>query len=217
MMAAGMGILQKLAPGRAGFNFFARNEGTFVALAILGGLAIVPFSINNFVHGRLALGITNGALAAWFLLHGIAVYRGRRLLPPAVVFVPAIAMLAFAMHQRAEVGIFWAYPAALLFHFILARRAANLFNALVVLIATLYAWLAYGPDVALRVGVTLVLTIVFANIFSYVNETRRQRESEQEQLLELERDRLALLVHATQAGFTDWDTKANVVIYSERF
>src|SRR4029079_11730583 len=44
-----------------------------------------------------------------------------------------------------------------------------------------------------------------------------RHENEQEQLLELERDRLAILVHATQAGFTDWDTKANGVIYSERF
>jgi PAS domain S-box-containing protein len=63
----------------------------------------------------------------------------------------------------------------------------------------------------------MLLTIAFANIFSYVSETQRRRAAEQEQELELERDRLALLVHATQAGFTDWDTKANVVIYSERF
>ena len=86
-----------------------------------------------------------------------------------------------------------------------------------VLITTFFAYQSYGTDVALRVVVTLVLTIVFANVFSYVNESRRRHEAEQEQLLELERDRLALLVHATQAGFTDWDTKENVVIYSERF
>jgi PAS domain S-box-containing protein len=201
----------------ARFNFFARNEGTFIALALLGGVAIAPFAVNNFVQGRLLLGSFNAVLAAWFLVHGIAVYRGRRLLPPPVVFVPAIAMLAYAMWARGEVGIFWAYPAALLFHFILARRAANVFNAAVVAITTLFAWLSYGPDVALRVGVTLVLTIAFANVFSYVSDTQRRREAEQEQLLALERDRLALLVYATQAGFTDWDTKANVVVYSERF
>jgi PAS domain S-box-containing protein len=199
------------------FNFFARNEGTFVALAILGGLAVMPFAINNLVHERWELGIANGAIATWFLVHGVAVYRGRRLLPAWVVFGPAIPMLAYIMWMRGEVGIFWAYPAALLFHFILERRAANLFNASVVAITSFFAWQSYDADVALRVAVTLALTIVFANVFSYVNETRRQREAEQEQLLELERDRLALLVHATQAGFTDWDTKANVVIYSERF
>src|SRR5687767_297041 len=137
------------------FNFFARNEGTFIALALIGGAAIVPFAINNFVHGRLALGVTNAALAIWFLVHGIAVLRGRRLLPPPVVFVPAIAMLAFAMHARGEVGIFWAYPAVLLFHFILGRIAANLFNGAVVVITTLFAYLSYDSDVALRVGVTL--------------------------------------------------------------
>ena len=126
-------------------------------------------------------------------------------------------MLAYIMWARGEVGIFWAYPAALLFHFILERRAANLFNASVVAITTLLrlAELRRRRRAARRRHAGL--TIVFANVFSYVNETRRQREAEQEQLLELERDRLALLVHATQAGFTDWDTKANVVIYSERF
>jgi len=212
-----MGIRQTLGAHRSGFSFFARNDGTFVGLAVLGGVAILPFAINNFIHGRLSLGFTNAALAIWFLLNGFAVYRGRRLLPDPLVFAPAIAMLAYAMHERGEVGIFWAYPAALLFHFILGRSAANIFNAGVVAITTLYAYMSYGPDVALRVSVTLLLTIVFANIFSYVNDARRRHENEQEQLLELERDRLALLVHATQAGFTDWDTKANVVIYSERF
>src|SRR5262249_10281302 len=138
-------------------------------------------------------------------------------LPPWVVFGPAIPMLAYIMWARGEVGIFWAYPAALLFHFILERRAANLFNALVVLITTFFAYQSYGTDVALRVIVTLLLTITFANVFSYVSEMQRRRESEAEQQLELERDRLMLLVHATQAGFTDWDTKANVVIYSDRF
>jgi PAS domain S-box-containing protein len=199
------------------FNFFARNEGTFIALALIGGVAIVPFAINNFVQGRILLGSFNAALAAWFLVHGVAVLRGRRLLPPPIVFLPAIAMLAYAMWARGEVGIFWAYPAVLLFHFILGRRAANYFNFTVMVFTTVFAYQSYGPDVALRAGVTLFLTIIFANVFSYVSETQRGREVEQEQLLELERDRLSLLVHATQAGFTDWDTKANVVIYSERF
>jgi len=87
----------------------------------------------------------------------------------------------------------------------------------VLALTTAFAFSAYGTDVALRVAVTMILTIAFANIFSYVTETQRRRAAEQEQELELERDRLALLVHATQAGFTDWDTKANEVIYSERF
>jgi len=126
-------------------------------------------------------------------------------------------MLAYAMWSRPEVGIFWAYPCLLLFHFILERRWANAFNASVLGFTTAFAYVAYGTEVALRVAVTMVLTIAFANIFSYVTETQRRRAAEQEQELELERDRLALLVHATQAGFTDWDTKANVVLYSERF
>jgi PAS domain S-box-containing protein len=183
----------------------------------MAALAVLPFAVNNLIQGRYALGAANSAIVIWFLVNGVAVFYGRRLLPPAVVFGPAVPMLAYIMWARGDVGIYWAYPAVLLFHFILERRAANVFNAAVVAITTTFAWMSYNPDVALRVFVTLILTIIFANVFTYVSEARRQREMEQEQLLELERDRLALLVHATQAGFTDWDTKENVVIYSERF
>jgi PAS domain S-box-containing protein len=209
---------QSLASGLARFNFFAeRNERNFLALAVTGVLFLLPFAVNNFLQGRHLLGVVNTAIVAWFVVHGVAVYRERRLLPPWAVFIPVLATLGYAMAVRGEVGIFWAFPTVLLFHFILERRVANLYNTLVVLLAAAPAYFAFGPDIALRIVVTLVLTIAFANVFSYMGERQRSRELEQEQLLELERDRLALLVHATQAGFTDWDTKHNRVVYSERF
>jgi len=84
----------------ARFNFFARNEGTLVALLLLGGAAVAPFALNNLVQGRYALGAANAATSAWFLLHGIALLRGRRLLPPAGVLLPTVPMLAYAMWSR---------------------------------------------------------------------------------------------------------------------
>jgi PAS domain S-box-containing protein len=144
-------------------------------------------------------------------------FRGRRLIPAAFVFLPVLAVLGYAMWVRGEVGIFWAYPAILLFHFILERRIANVFNASIVLMAAPFADLWFGPDIALRVTATLLLTIAFANVFSYLTEKQQRKEAEQEQQLALERDRLALLVHATKAGFADWDTVADVVTYSGRF
>ena len=38
-----------------------------------------------------------------------------------------------------------------------------------------------------------------------------------EQALARERERLALLVRATKAGFMDWDALADTCVYSERF
>jgi PAS domain-containing protein len=151
----------KLAAGLARFNFFAeRNDRSFLALAVTGVLFLLPFAANNFLQGRPILGAVMTAVVAWFVVHGVAVYRGRRLLPAWAVFAPVLGTLGYVC--------------------------------------------------ALRIVVTLVLTIAFANVFSYLGER-------QEKLLALERDRLALLVHATRAGFTDWDAATDTVAYSERF
>jgi PAS domain-containing protein len=201
----------KLAAGLARFNFFAeRNDRSFLALAVTGVLFLLPFAANNFLQGRPILGAVMTAVVAWFVVHGVAVYRGRRLLPAWAVLAPVLGTLGYAMALRGQSSIFWAFPLVLLFHFILERRIANLFNTALVLLAAPTAYLGFGADIALRIVVTLVLTIAFANVFSHVGER-------QEKLLALERDRLSLLVHVTRAGFMDWDAAANTVVYSERF
>ncbi len=210
--------LRRILSELGGLSFFAaKSEPGFFLLAITGAAAIAPFAVHNFLAGRLLIGAVALALAGWFLLNGIAVYRGRRLMPAALVFLPTLGVLGYAMHVRGDLGVFWAYPAVLLLHFILPRWVANLYNASLVLLAVPYAHKWFSAEIATRVGVTLVLTIVFANLFSYLTERQRRKEEAQERELSLERDRLDLLVHATQAGFTDWDAEANVVIYSERF
>ena len=202
----------------ADFGFFAeKSDRTFFALAMIGAAFLAPFAVNNFAQGRPWLGAMTTGVVAWFLANGVALYRGRRLMPPGVVFLPILGALAVAMAARSHVGIFWAYPAILLFHFILERRIANAYNASIALMAAPFALEAFGAEVATRVVVTLVLTILFANIFSYLSERQRHKEAEQERELALERDRLALLVHATKAGFSDWDAVANLVTYSDRF
>jgi hypothetical protein len=77
----------KLAAGLARFNFFAeRNDRSFLALAVTGVLFLLPFAANNFLQGRPILGAVMTAVVAWFVVHGVAVYRGRRLLPAWAVF-----------------------------------------------------------------------------------------------------------------------------------
>lgn len=186
-------------------------------LALTGGAFLLPFSLNHLMEGRFPLGAATTALSLWFLGHGLAVHLGRRLVPAWVIFMPALGVLAVAMRLQGELGIFWCYPAILLFHFVLERRAANFFNVTVLAMAVPFAYAELGAPVALRVAATLALTIAFANVFSFLTERQQRLSAEQERELALERDRLGLLVHATQAGFTDWDAEAGVILYSERF
>jgi PAS domain S-box-containing protein len=212
-----MGLWGKLRAAAA-FRFFAeKTERDFIAMALTGAVFLLPFSLNHLVQGRLVMGSVTTALVLWFVVNGLAIYFGRRLVPTGVVFLPALAALGVSMVMQARVGLFWSYPAMLLFHFVLGRRLANVFNAAVVLMAVPVALDTYGADVAVRMAATLMLTIVFANVFSYLNELQQKKGAEQERQLELERDRLSLLVHATQAGFSDWDALAGTVSYSERF
>jgi len=216
------GFWRGVAAYLGGLSFFAeRSERDFFLLAITGGVFIFPFAVYQYSQGNRFIASAVALLAAWFLLHGIAVYRGRRLLPAAAVFLPTLGVLAFAFYTKAELAVYWGYPAILLFHFILPRWVANLYNATVLAMSVPFAFFAGGGEVGTRVAVTMFLTIGFANVFSYLIERQRKREEVEEQQTGLERDRLALLVHATRAGFTDWDAandpEAKAMVYSERF
>src|SRR4051812_34115288 len=132
--------------------FAAKTERDFFALAIAAAAFLLPFTLANFVQGRVLIGAVTTALVIWFLVHGVAAYRRRRLAPTVVVFLPALAVLGFALVARGDVALFWAYPTLLLFHFILSRGVANAFNAVVVLMAVPSAYASFGTEIALRVA-----------------------------------------------------------------
>lgn len=169
--------LRKALSGDFG-AFAEKSDRDFFALAMIGAAGIAPFSIHYFVAGRTSLALMTAGVVAWFIANGVALYRGRRLLPAPVVFLPVLGVLAAAMLLRPEMGIFWAYPAILLFHFVLERRLANLYNASIAAATVPCAYVAYGSDAAIRVAVTVTLTILFANVFSYLTERQRRREVE---------------------------------------
>jgi PAS domain S-box-containing protein len=215
------GFWRGLAGSVAGLSFFAaKSERDFFLLAVTGGVFILPFAFVNYVERRPLMGTIATLLAAWFLLNGIMIFRGRRLVPAAAIFLPTPAVIAYALYIRADYAIYWIYPAILLFHFILPRWVANLYNLSLLAMSVPFTWSLLGPDVAVRAGATIFLTIVFANVFSFLTERQRRREEAQELEVQTEHDRLALLVHATRAGFTDWDAHADPdglrIVYSDR-
>ena len=189
----------------------ANRERIFYSLALAGTLFLLPFSINNFVQGRFWLGIATTTVVICFIANALAVYRSRMPpVPAAFVFLPALAGLGISMNTQGLVGILWSYPSILVFHFILERRIANLFNLSIVLMATPFAYQHLGIELTARVVMTLLMTIAFTNIFSHVSETQQVKESEQ-------RQRADLLVRATMAGLLDWNALSGAVVYSDRY
>jgi PAS domain S-box-containing protein len=175
-----------------------------LALSGLGTLFLLPFAINNFLEHRPFLGAATSVLVLCLLANAAALAARRAApYPPVFLFGPSLVALALAMYDQGLAGILWAYAAILLFHFVLPRRIANFFNASIVALAVGMAWLHLTPDVTARVGVTLLLTLLFANIFSYIADMQRRKEVEQ-------RQRLDLLVRGTNAGTLEWDADGSV-------
>src|SRR5688572_25816200 len=166
----------------------AYRERILYALAVIATVVLLPFSIGNFVKGYLLIGAVSMTVVLVFVADAAAIYLRRRLpVPIPVAFVIIMVALVIAIWGRGLLGIFWTFPAILLFHFVLERRLANLFNLTLVGLVGGVAYYSLDADVTLRIVAGQLLTIVFTNIFSYVVEAEQRKETEQ-------RRRLGLLV-----------------------
>lgn len=163
----------------------AHRQKIFLGLSVAGTLLLGPFAINNFFQDRLVLGIVTSTFVVCLLVNSFAIARGRgALVPPLAIFVASLFGLAVAMYNNGLIGVLWTYPGILLFHFMLPRRKANLLNVTLILVTIPLAWSRLGPELTARIAVTLVLLVVFTNIFSYIAETHHARESEQRERLD---------------------------------
>jgi len=163
----------------------AHRQKIFMGLSLAGTLLLGPFAINNFFQNRIALGFVTSAFVVCLLVNAWTIARkGRPVVPVLAIFVAALAGLALAMYRNGLIGVLWVYPGILLFHFMLPRNKANLLNVTLILVTIPLAWSRVGPDITSRVAVTLVLVVVFTNIFSHIADTQHAREAEQRERLD---------------------------------
>ena len=163
----------------------AHRHKIFLGLSIAGTLLLGPFAINNFFQDRVLLGVITSAFVVCLLANAYAIARGRdALVSGTAIFVGSLLGLATAMYNNGLIGILWVYPGILLFHFMLPRRRANLFNLTLVIMTIPLAWMHLGPQLTTRVGVTLILLVIFANIFSHIADTHHAKETEQRERLD---------------------------------
>lgn len=176
-----------LAPGaQYGGGFVeAHRQKIFLWLSVAGTLLLGPFAINNFFQDRVLVGVATISFVFCLLANAQAIARGRQpVVSPLVIFLASLVGLATATYSNGLIGILWVYPGILLFHFVLPRRTANLFNVTLVLLAVPMAYLHLGPNITVRVAVTLVLLVIFSNIFSYIADVQQAKEAEQRQRLD---------------------------------
>ncbi len=186
------------------------RDKVLYALALVATLVVLPFAVANLAKGYVLIGLLATLVVAVLDVNAFAIYRGRRPpLPLGIAFAVIVLGVVIAVWQRGLMSVFWTFPAILLFHFVLERRLANAFNLAMVAIVGAAVASMVELDFTLRVVAGQLLTIAFANIFSYAVETEQKKEVEQ-------RRRLNLLVRATQAGFFQWERQGDRSTYSGR-
>jgi len=163
----------------------AHRQKIFLWLSVAGTLLLGPFAVNNFIQDRIVLGIATSLVVGCLLVDAAGILRRRGpFVSASVLFAAVIIGLTSAMYNLGLIGILWVYPGILLFHFMLPRRRANVFNITMVLLAIVMAWIHLGPELTARVGVTLTLLVIFSNIFSYVADVQQRQEAEQRERLD---------------------------------
>src|SRR5215471_8390000 len=83
-------------------------------IALVGVAFLVPFSINDFINRRYALGT---GVASVVLLLGINALSLRRKksppLPFALLLVPMVVAMTISLKNQGVIGAFWCYPTVL--------------------------------------------------------------------------------------------------------
>lgn len=145
----------------------AYRERVLRLMAIACGIFVSPFAVYSFLQGYVALGSAAVTVVAILAIDAIAIhFKKRPPIPIALLPVPLAAAISLSVVDQVLYGALWAYPAVLFCYFALPRRTANFcgltLSALVAVLA--YYNLDGGPEIAVRLMVTLGLTIVFVNI-----------------------------------------------------
>jgi len=127
---------------------------------------LLPFDVNHFIQGRYLLGAAlAGTLALFFASAAGIHFQWKATIPHVVVFLPIAATLGIAITAQGVTGTFWAYPCVLLAHYTLLRFQANVVAVALDVMTTALAYFQLSPAIALRIGATLAVTTVLANIF----------------------------------------------------
>lgn len=141
------------------------RDRIMLAMGSVTVVLLTPFTINNFIQGRLPVALILVLVQAITFINVFAVWRGRRVpIPSGLLLIPFIAGITAAVMVQGVPGVLWSYPVVLYSYFILTRRVAN---ACSLALLGYLSWLTLryiDGALALRLFATLLLTIIMINI-----------------------------------------------------
>ena len=143
----------------------AYRDRLMFAISLVGVIALLPFSLNDFFQGRDILGWAIFSVVVVLGVDAIAFKMGKAPpLPYALLLLPAAAAITISLRTQGVIGAFWCYPTVLFFHFVLSRRLANVCSVLLLIEAAFMVDRYISLGVSVRFFVSLGLTIIIINI-----------------------------------------------------
>jgi diguanylate cyclase (GGDEF)-like protein len=141
-----------------------------LGVAVIALFILAPFSINNFIQGRLLLGL--GSLAV-VILCAVNAWQSvlKRYQPSLILWglVPTITLfLVLALRQQGMVVTYWAFPAILAFYFMLPKRQAWIANIIFLAFILPQAWMILDFPIMIRFSFTIIAASAFSAMFVQV-------------------------------------------------
>lgn len=157
------------------FDFLRKS---FLRLALVALAFITPFAIHNFLEARYLISSICWVILAIFAFNAWYIMRHNhyRIFVTQFCLVPAILLLlALLLSEQEAIGIFWCYPAAGSFHFMLPRRKAWIATLLLFVTTVPLISVFIETALAIRIVVTLALVSIAAAVFvRVISEQQRQ-------------------------------------------
>ncbi len=165
-------------------SFISSDEyykATAKYIAIIAIVLLPGFAINNFVQGRYIVGYVSVAAIIVVALNAVLTNRnGYSVIRTFVVVIPPlIYFIALVFLNQGVIAALWCTPAMLTFYFILPERYAWVANAILIIVASLLAWMTLEHNLAIRVSATLAIAVALAGVFVRIISSQQEQLREQ--------------------------------------
>jgi diguanylate cyclase (GGDEF)-like protein len=156
-------------------------KATAKYIAVIALVALPGFAINNFVQGRTIVGYISLAAVAVVVLNGIITSRSgySAIRTFLVVIPPLIYFVVLVFQNQGIIAALWCTPAMLTFYFLLPERYAWVANGILIIAASLFAWITLEHNLAIRVSITLTIAVALAGVFVRIISSQQEQLREQ--------------------------------------
>lgn len=158
------------------------NQVYSLNLMILGWVAVIfllPFAINHIIHDRYITAALMFFIILIAAINSVSLkYKEKPLVPPWFFYILIIATLVFALFKLGYVTAYWSYPLAFIIFFIQPLGNARVMAFIMATVLIGSAFYLFDIELVSRFSLTLIMLMIFCDVFVRVLMTMESKLSE---------------------------------------